>query len=59
MTQQDLNGNGSPETIVLDNEYHLIVYSQNARLVVKSNDYYGHDPRLIDVVWRKMYQEQS
>jgi hypothetical protein len=49
LTQQDLNRNGTPETIVLDNEYHLRVYSQNGRLVVKSNVYYGHDPRLIDV----------
>ena len=49
LTQQDLNGNGTPETIVLDNEYHLRVYSENARLIVKSNDYYGHDPRLIEV----------
>ena len=49
LTQQDLNGNGTAETIVLDNNYHLRVYSQNGRLVVKSSDYYGHDPRLIDV----------
>jgi hypothetical protein len=49
LTQQDLNGNGAPETIVLDNNYHLRVYSPNGRLVVKSNDYYGHDPRLIEV----------
>ena len=49
LTQQDLNGDGKPETIVLDNDYHLRVYSQNGRLVVKSNDYYGHDPRLIEV----------
>ena len=49
LTQQDLNGNGTPETIVLDNKYHLRVYSPNGRLVVKSDDYYGHDPRLIDV----------
>ena len=49
LTQQDLNGNGITETIVLDNKYHLRVYSSNGRLVVKSSDYYGHDPRLIDV----------
>ena len=34
---------------MLDNRYHLRVYSSNGRLVVKSSDYYGHDPRLIDV----------
>jgi len=49
LTQQDLNGNGTTETIVLDNNYHLRVYSPNGRLVVKSSDYYGHDPRLIEV----------
>ena len=49
LTQQDLNGNGTTETIVLDNNYHLRVYSSNGRLVVKSSDYYGHDPRLIEV----------
>jgi hypothetical protein len=49
LTQEDLNGNGTPETIVLDDKYHLRVYSQNADLVVKSDDYFGHDPRLIDV----------
>lgn len=49
LTQQDLNRDGTPETIVLDNEYHLRVYSQIGRLIVKSNDYYGHDPRFIDV----------
>jgi hypothetical protein len=49
LTQQDLNGNGTAETIVLDNNYHLRVYSSDGRLVVKSSDYYGHDPRLIEV----------
>lgn len=49
LTQEDLNGNKSTETIVLDNNYHLRVYSPKGRLVVKSSDYYGHDPRLIEV----------
>ncbi len=49
LTQQDLNGNGSAETIVLDNNYHLRVYSAQGRVVVKSSDYYGHDPRLIEL----------
>ncbi len=49
LTQQDLNGNGTADTIVLDNGYHLRVYSPEGRLIVKSSDYYGHDPRLIDV----------
>jgi hypothetical protein len=49
LTQQDLNGDGDAETIILDNSYHLRVYSSKGRLVVKSNDYYGHDPRLIEI----------
>ena len=44
-----MNRYGKTETIVLDNGYHLRVYSENGRLIVKSNDYYGHDPRFIDV----------
>ena len=49
LTQQDLGGNGTTDTIVLDKKYKLRVYSQNGRLIVKSGDYYGHDPRLVDV----------
>ncbi|MBC8288619.1 MAG: VCBS repeat-containing protein [Nitrospinae bacterium] len=49
LTQQDLNGNGVKETIVLDNNYHLRVYSSEGRLIVKSSDYFGHDPRLIEI----------
>ena len=49
LTQQDINGNGTPETIVLDNAYHLRAYSASGRMLVKSNTYYGHDPRIIDV----------
>lgn len=49
LTQQDLNDNGKADTVVLDNSYHLRVYSPEGRLVVKSSDYYGHDPRLVDV----------
>jgi hypothetical protein len=49
LTQQDLNGNGKPDTVVLDNSYNLRVYSPKGRLIVKSSEYYGHDPRLIDV----------
>lgn len=49
MTQTDLNANGLQDTILLDKDYHLRVYSAKGRLIVKSNDYYGHDPRMIDV----------
>ncbi|MDA8560705.1 VCBS repeat-containing protein [Nitrospinae bacterium] len=49
LTQEDLNGNGTPETIILDNKFHLRVYSQNGDLIIKSDEYFGHDPRMIDV----------
>jgi hypothetical protein len=49
LTQTDLNQDGTNETIILDSEYILKVYSANGNLIVKSNDYYGHDPRTIDV----------
>ncbi|MDC0207109.1 VCBS repeat-containing protein [Nitrospinae bacterium] len=49
LTQVDLIENRGKETVVLDNEYHLRVYSQNGTILVKSDDYYGHDPRFIDV----------
>lgn len=49
LNQVDLSGNKSPETIILDNNYHLRVYSSAGRTLIKSDDYYGHDPRLIDV----------
>lgn len=49
LTQQDLNRDGDAETVILDNSYHLRVYSSKGRLVVKSTDYYGHDPRMIEI----------
>jgi hypothetical protein len=49
LTQTDLNGNRVKETVILDNDYHLRVYSSKGKIVVKSDAYYGHDPRLIDV----------
>jgi len=49
LTQVDLSGNKIKETVTLDNQYHLRVYSQNGKTLVKSDDYYGHDPRMIDV----------
>jgi hypothetical protein len=49
LAQADLNSDGKKDTIILDSDYHLRVYSPEGRLVVQSNDYYGHDPRVIDV----------
>ena len=39
----------SKQTIFLDNNYHLRVYSPGGRLLVSSNEYFGHDPRIIEV----------
>jgi len=47
--QEDITFDKSLEIIVLDKNYKLRVYSSDGRLLVKSDDYYGHDPRLIDV----------
>ncbi len=41
------------ETIFLDSNYHLRVYSAQGRLLVKSDEYYGHDPRVIDVALKE------
>ena len=49
LTQANLGGNKVKETVVLDNNYHLRVYSPNGKVLVKSEAYYGHDPRLIEV----------
>ncbi len=39
----------SKETIFLDNNYKLRVYSSGGRLLVSSDEYFGHDPRMIEV----------
>ena len=49
LTQANLGGNKVKETVVLDNNYHLRVYSPSGKVIVKSDAYYGHDPRLIEV----------
>ncbi len=45
----DITPNKSEETIILDNNYKLRVYSSGGRLLVSSDEYFGHDPRLIEV----------
>ena len=49
LTSADINGDGKNEIVMLDKDYHLRVYSASGRVLVQSDDYYGHDPRLIDV----------
>jgi len=49
LTQGDISSQPAMETIVLDKNYNLRVYSSSGRVLVKSDDYFGHDPRIIDV----------
>jgi len=49
LTRADINLDKNIETIMLDKDYHLRVYSPTGNLLIKSDEYYGHDPRLIDI----------
>ncbi len=49
LTSVDINGDGKDEIVMLDKDYHLRVYSASGRVLVQSNEYYGNDPRFIDV----------
>ncbi len=49
LTQANLSSKKGLETIILDKDYHLRVYSSSGRLLEKSDDYYGHDPRIMDL----------
>ena len=49
LTLVDINGDGKNEIVILDKDYHLRVYSASGRMLVQSDEYYGHDPRFIDV----------
>ena len=44
-----LNSSKSKETLFLDSDYKLRVYSPGGRLLVSSDEYFGHDPRMINV----------
>jgi len=45
----DINGDGKDEIVMLDKDARLRVYSASGRVLVQSNEYYGLDPRLIEV----------
>jgi len=49
LNQGALPGRKGVNTIIIDNDFHLRVYSPDARIVYKSEEYYGHDPRLNDL----------
>ena len=49
LTLTDIKGDGKEEIVMLDKESHLRVYSAQGRTLVKSNEYYGRNPRIIEV----------
>ena len=48
-TSTDINGDGKDEIVILDENYHLRVYSASGRTLVKSDEHYGVDPRVLDL----------
>jgi hypothetical protein len=49
LTLADINGDGKNEIVILDKSAHLRVYNTSGRVLVQSNEYYGRDPRVIEV----------
>ena len=49
LTRSNVNLDDKVETLMLDKDYHLRVYSPTGNLLIKLDEYYGHDPRLIDI----------
>ena len=45
----DINGDRKNEIVMLDKDAHLRVYNTSGRVLVQSSEYYGRDPRLIEV----------
>ncbi|MBT3514979.1 MAG: VCBS repeat-containing protein [Nitrospina sp.] len=48
-TLGDINGDGKDEIVILDKDARLKVYNARGRVLVHSDEYYGRDPRLIEV----------
>jgi len=49
LTSADINGDRKRETLMLDKNYKLRVYSASGRVLVHSKKYYGRDPRSFDL----------
>ena len=47
------------ETIILDKDYHLRVYSASGKLLIKSDEYYGHDPRPMRVGLKEKWVDMA
>jgi len=52
LTFGNVDSHKTPEIIMLDKDYKLRVYSARGRLLLRTDEYFGHDPRLIDVAIR-------
>ena len=48
-TSTDINGDGKDEIVIMDENYKLRVYSASGRTLVKSDEHYGVDPRVLDL----------
>tara|TARA_B100000686_G_C16790956_1_gene978677 strand:+ start:486 stop:2336 length:1851 start_codon:yes stop_codon:yes gene_type:complete len=59
MNRLDLESDENIETIILDNDYHLRVYSPTGDLLLRSDEYYGHDPRVMDIGIRATWAEMA
>ena len=49
LTLNDINGDNKYDIVMLDKNSHLRAYTTKGRVLVQSDDSYGHDPRLIEV----------
>ncbi len=59
MTRGNIDSDKNIETIILDKDYHLRVYSANGALLVKSDEYYGHDPRPMRIGLKEKWVEMA
>ena len=49
LNSADIDGDRKRETLMLDKNYKLRVYSASGRVLVQSEDHYGRDPRSFDL----------
>jgi hypothetical protein len=49
LTSADIDGDKKRETLILDKNYKLRVYSASGRVLVQSEENYGRDPRSFDL----------
>jgi hypothetical protein len=49
LNSADINRNGKRESMILDQNYRLRVYSPSGRELIHSEEFYGRDPRSLDL----------